>query len=288
MKKLILGCLFPFLLVGCGGSSDGTEEKASLKTGIELIIEHQNSFSGVYRVNNLSMREGDSYKYVYQSCDVIAHITSNDLPEDVSSTSSLGACFNDTSECVFITDNASLRTSILTRMISITTPQNGVVDIQINRGIRDNGLFWIAAYSADVNCDQPASYVDFPLVDGVYEGFVYQIDPNQLTLDKQSLVKSEKIILDCNNGLCEPRENNIIKTYSSVGLDLVPNNNDEGFYVSTSFIFNHKSYNFWATISVDGNTIAALGYPIYTGSNVSMADCYNGECLAIAFSKVSP
>lgn len=119
----------------------------------------------------------------------------------------------------------------------------------------------------------------------MYQGHRYDVDSSK-TLDKQALIQSKKITMDCLDSVCVPRDDAVIRVMTSNGFNLSTSNHATGPYIINQFSTpdNTRGYQFWGTVTNSGDTVTGVAFPVDTGAGYN--ECNAGDCFYLSFYRV--
>ncbi|MDO3386830.1 hypothetical protein QWI17_13365 [Gilvimarinus sp. SDUM040013] len=287
MFRILTVLLVSTMLSACGGGGDNLGPSSGSGSdgprGLEKIVNLHNKMGSSYKVNSLTISGANSERAVTSECSTESTISTVGLQGDASEISQNGACFNDYSTCTYVTGDAMLTTTLFGREFRAVTPTGDYSGVVTTDVLFTGSFKAIAGQKIDA-CDDGGDAV-IPVIEGVYEGYRYDIDTSK-TLDKQALVRSEKVVMDCLEGVCVPRDDNVIRVMTSSGFDLSVSHSAAAPYILNQFSTpdNTRGYQFWGTVTDDGNTITGLAFPVGTGAGYS--ECNAGECFFLSFYRV--
>ncbi|MDO6748452.1 hypothetical protein [Gilvimarinus sp. 1_MG-2023] len=291
MFRILTVLLISTILSACGGgSSDGGDDlgpgsdgRPDEPRGLDKIVNLHNSMEGNYKVNSLTISGANSERDIASECRTESPISIAGLQNDASDISQHGACFNDYSTCTYVTGDAMLTTTAFGREFRAVTPTGDYSGVVTTDVLFTGSFKAIAGQKIDACDDGGDAFI--PVIEGVYEGYRYDVDTSK-TLDKQALVRSEKVVMDCLEGVCVPRDDNVIRVMTSSGFDLSVSHSAAAPYILNQFSTpdNTRGYQFWGTTTDDGSTITGLAFPVGTGAGYR--ECNAGECFFLSFYKV--
>lgn len=264
------------MLSACGGDADSAR-------GLEKIVNLYNRMGQTYKENSLSISGVNSERSIASRCHSVTPVSVAELQASASEINEHGACFDDYSSCTYVTGDAMLTTTLFGREFRAITPSGDYSGV-VTTDLLLTGSFKSIAGQKVAVCDDNVE-VTIPDIVGVYEGYRYDIDSSK-TLDKQTLIRSEKIVMDCLNSICVPRDDAVIRVFTSNGFNLTASDSEKGAYILTQFSTrdNTRGYQFWGTATDNGRTITGLAFPVGTGAGYS--ECNAGECFFLSFYKV--
>lgn len=285
-KALMPLYLFPVLaVVGCGGGGgSGSKDKDVL----DKIVNQLNALEGSYKSSRIFL-DGDSNKKPSSDCWNFGSYTREELQSAVSSTFENGACFDDDSYCFHVDGSGLLETQSTARLVTVSFSGLGYAETAASW--LPSGIYAEAGTISGENCQASPKPI-VPVINGVYEGYAYYIDQGGDTfVGGQGIIRSDKVTLDCSGSICYPRDQNVIRDIG--GIDFSPTTNELGDYIAETIYVptsipvknNDGVFNFWGTASEDGSIITGQLFP--QSSETSFTDCWSGECLTLAFRKMS-